>query len=264
MEQLAQLLGQAGSSLNDFPSKLQIMTDNLNENFTGLQNIVQQISQKTLEQSEESTNVMKSQVEELSAILQSRVGDLQTGQQSLINEQSRNLQISENLLSAFNTSIENMNGLSDGVNQSIKNLNEAQAALVSTTMNFRNTSQELNTSSNRFGEAQVLFSKYSNDFLSNNRDNIDEIQKSLKIASDVSSDYAQKFEIIENGLQNIFSKINSGLTDYEITVKDSLENYLKKYSDALTNTAESLGGALSIQQEILEELTDQLSKLKLN
>jgi uncharacterized phage infection (PIP) family protein YhgE len=138
MEHLAKILGQAGGSLSDFPVKLQNMTDNLNENFRGLQDVVKQISQQTLNQSEDSTNAMKKQVEEMSKILTSQVGGLQSGQQSLLTEQSKNLQVSENLLSAFNTSIENMNGLSVGVTQSINNLNEAQAALATTISNFRN------------------------------------------------------------------------------------------------------------------------------
>jgi methyl-accepting chemotaxis protein len=261
MEHLAKLLGQAGNSLTDFPMKLQNMTDNLNENFRGLQDVVKQISQQTLNQSEDSTNAMKKQVEEMSKILTTQVGGLQSGQQSLLTEQSKNLQVSENLLSAFNMSIENMNGLSVGVAQSINNLNEAQAALATTISNFRNASQEINSSSSKFGESQLLFSKHSNEFLQNNSSTIDEIQKSLVKAKDVSADYAQKFEIIEKGLQDIFGKITVGLKDYQETVSGSLETYLGKYTEALTKTAESLAGASSKQEDILEELTEQLSKL---
>lgn len=261
MERLAGLLGQAGGSLTDFPAKLQNMTDNLNENFRGLQDVVQQISKQTLSQSQDSTNAMKKQVEDMSEILRTKVGDLQSGQQSLLTEQSKNLQVSENLLSAFNTSIENMNGLSVGVTQSINKLNEAQTALTSTISSFRNASQEINSSSSKFGESQVTFSRYSNDFLQNNSNTIDEIQKSLVKAKDVSADYAQKFEIIEKGLQDIFAKITTGLKDYQATVSGSLESYLGKYSNALTETAGSLEKASAKQEAILDELTEQLVKL---
>ena len=261
MENLAKLLGQAGGSLTDFPSKLQDMTDNLNENFKDLQNVVKQISQQTFSQSEASTSAMKTQVEEMSEILRLKVGDLQTGQQALITEQSKNLQVSENLLSAFNTSIENMTGLTVGVKDSINNLNEAHASLSNTILNFKNASHEISTSSSRFGESQLLFSRYSNDFLANNSSTIDEIQKSLLKAKEVSADYAQKFETIEQGLKNIFAQITIGLKDYQETVSGSLEAYLGKYTEALTKTAESIAAAASIQEDILEELTEQLSTL---
>jgi hypothetical protein len=264
MEHLAKILGQAAGSLTDFPMKLQKMTDNLNENFRDLQDVVKQISQQTLSQSEDSTKAMKKQVEDMSEILRRKVGDLQSGQQSLLSDQSKNLQVCENLLSAFNTSIENMKGLSLGVTHSISKLNEAQAGLEGTISNFRSASQEINSSSNKFGESQITFSRYSNDFLQNNSNTINEIQKSLVKAKDVSADYAQKFEIIEKGLQDIFAKITTGLKDYQETVSGSLETYLGKYTDALTNTAQSLAGASSMQQEILEDLTEQLSKLNNN
>ena len=261
MERLAHLLGQAGGSLTDFPMKLQNMTDNLNENFRGLQDVVKQISQQTLSQSEDSTNTMKKQVEHMSEILRTNVGSLQSGQQSLLIEQSKNLQVSESLLSAFNTSIENMNELSVGVTQSINRLNQAQTELSNVISTFRNVSQEINSSSSRFGESQVTFSRYSNEFLQNNSSAIEEIQKSLDKAKEVSADYAQKFEIIEKGLQDIFAKITTGLKDYQETVSGSLETYLGKYTEHLTKTAESLAGASSKQEDILEELTEQLTKL---
>ncbi|WP_443938218.1 hypothetical protein [Pedobacter sp. MW01-1-1] len=261
MERLAGLLGQAGGSLTDFPTKLQNMTDNLNENFRGLQEVVQQISKQTLSQSEESTNQMRKQVEDMSEILRSKVGDLQSGQQTLLTEQSKNLQVSENLLSAFNTSIEKMNGLSTEVNGSISKLNQAQSELEKVISVFRNVSQEINTSSSRFGESQNEFSKHSNQFLQNNSNTITEIQKSLETAKGVSADYAQKFEIIEKGLSKVFADLDTGLRGYQTTVRESLETYLGKYTDALTKTAESLAGASSKQEDILEELTEQLSKL---
>jgi len=138
MERLAGLLGQAGGSLTDFPSKLQVMTDNLNENFRGLQDVVKQISQQTLSQSEQSTNEMRKQVEEMSEILKNKVGDLQAGQEMLLTKQSQNLQVSDSLLSAINTSIEKMNGLSTAVNLSISKLNQAQTELEKAISAFKN------------------------------------------------------------------------------------------------------------------------------
>ena len=262
MERLAGLLGQAGGSLTDFPVKLQLMTDNLNENFKGLQNVVKQISQQTLSQSEQSTIEMRRQVEEMSEILKNKVGYLQVGQETLLTKQSENLQISDSLLGAFNTSIEKMNGLSIGITESINKLNQAESDLEKVISALKNISQDVNTSSGRFGESQLSFSKYSTEFLQNNSKNIQEIQKSLSTAKEVSSDYAKKFEVIEKGLQGVFAKINTGLKDYQITVGQSLEQYLGKYTEHLTNTTASLAAAQKQQEDILEELTEQLSRIK--
>lgn len=262
MERLAGLLGQAGGSLTDFPMKLQTMTDNLNENFRGLQDVVKQISQQTLSQSEQSTNEMRKQVEEMSEILKNKVGDLQSGQETLLTKQSQNLQVSDSLLIAFNSSIEKMNRLSTGVNETISKLNQAQNDLERVIATFRNISQDVNASSSKFGESQITFSKYSNEFLQNNSKTIQEIQKSLSTAKEVSTDYAQKFSIIERGLQQIFAQIKEGLDQYKNAVGSNLETILGEYTKSLTKSAESLASATELQSESIKDLSEEINRLK--
>lgn len=262
LENLTTLLGQAGSSLTDFPSKLELMTDNLNQNFKGLQEVVQQISQQTLQQSEQSTEQMRKQVEEMSEILKDKVGVLQIGQEVLMTKQTENLQVSEKLLGSFNSSIERLNELSNQVNETVSSFSKVQGELNSASGQLKSITDNVLSSSNSFKEAQLKFAQHSNEFLKNNASTIEEIQKSLKQAKELSTEYSSKFEIIEKGLQGIFQQINTGLEDYRDTVGESVESFLGKYTEALTNTAKSLSGAASKQEEILEELTEQLSKLQ--
>jgi hypothetical protein len=221
IERLADLLEKAGTALTDFPSNLQVMSE----------------------------------------ILKNVVAGFETGLKNVLIGQTATQQVSESLLNAFNTSIEKMKGLSSGVTETISKLNQAQSELERVIATFSNISQDVNASSSKFGESQVTFSKYSNEFLQNNLSTIQEIQKSLLTAREVSTDYTQKFEIIEKGLQEIFAKINTGLKDYQTTVGQSLETYLGKYTEHLTKTAESLAAASAKQEDILEELTEQLSRL---
>jgi len=262
LENLTTLLGQAGSSLTDFPSKLELMTNNLNQNFKGLQEVVQQISQQTIKQSEQSTEQMRKQVEEMSEILKDKVGDLQVGQEVLMTKQTENLQVSEKLLGSFNSSIDRLNELSNQVNETVSSFNKVQGELNSASGQLKSITENVLSSSNSFKEAQLKFAQYSNEFLKNNASTIEEIQKSLKHAKELSTEYSSKFEIIEKGLQGIFQQIKTGLEDYRDTVGESVESFLGQYTEALTNTAQSLSGAASIQEEILEELTEQLSKLQ--
>lgn len=268
LENLTTLLGQAGSSLTDFPSKLELMTDNLNQNFMGLQEVVQQISQQTLQQSEQSTKQMRKQVEEMSEILKDKVGDLQVGQEVLMTKQTENLQVSEKLLSSFNSSIERLNELSNQVNETVSSFSKVQGELDSASGQLKSITENVLSSSNSFKEAQLKFAQHSNEFLKNNASTIEEIQKSLKQAKKLSTEYSSKFEIIEEGLQGIFQQINTGLKDYRDTVGESVESFLGKYTEALTNTAKSLADAANTQQgiqtELLEELTEQLDKLNRN
>ncbi len=264
LEHLSSMLSQAGSSLTDLPGKLQEMTENLGENFRGLQDVVEKITTQTLSQSENVTDRMRGQVDEMSEIIKERMGELQVGQEVLMGRQSENLHISDRLLSSFNNSIEKMNGLSAEVTNSISKFSKVQVELNSVSGQLRHISDNVVTSTNTFKNAQNEFSQHSNDFIRKNSETIQEIQKSLTKAKEVSADYADKFSVIENGLQNIFEQIEEGINNYRDTVGGSLETFLSKYSEALTNTASSLEGASTKQEEILEELTEQLSKLQMN
>jgi ABC-type transporter Mla subunit MlaD len=264
IENLTQLLGQAGGSLNDFPNKLDEMISRLNENFNGLQEIVKNISKETLEQSEKSNMKMKEQVELTANLLGEKIGDLQIGHESLLTKQNENLQVSESLLNSFNSSIDKQDKLVNQINETILGFSKVQGELNSASGQWKSITDNILSATNKFNESQSRFVQHSEDFLSQNASTIEQIQSSLKQAKDLSIEYSKKFEIIQNGLQGIFQQIHSGLEDYRGVVGQSLEGFLGEYTSALTNTAESLGGAASKYEAIVEELTEQLSNLQNN
>lgn len=264
IENLTKLLGQAGGSLNDFPNKLQEMTDKLNENFKGLQDIVKEISKQTLEQSEDSTRKMKEQVEQTTHLLGNKIGDLQIGQEVLMTKQTENLQVSESLLNSFNASIERLNELSNQVNETVSSFSKVKGELNSASGQLKSITENVLSSSNSFKEAQLKFAQHSNEFLKNNASTIEEIQKSLKQAKELSTEYSSKFEIIERGLKNVFDELDKGLRGYQENVEVSTASYLQKYSDSLTVAAKSLADAGSKYEDTAEMLTEQLDKLSRN
>lgn len=264
IENLTKLLGQAGGSLNDFPTKLEEMTNKLNDNFRGLQDIVQQISKQTLAQSEESNRNMKEQVEQTTNLLGDKIGDLQVGQEVLMTKQTQNLQLSSDLLTSFNSSIERLNDLSNQVNETVSSFSKVQVELNSASGQLKSITDNVLSSSNSFKEAQLKFAQHSNEFLKNNASTIEEIQKSLQQAERLSSDYANKFEIIEKGLKNIFEELDKGLKGYQENVEVSTASYLEKYSKALTDTASALGKSFDKLDPVLDEINESLAEIKNN
>lgn len=262
LENLSTVLANAGEKLTSFPEQLEQMTQNLNSNFVNLQNVVDEISKKTMQESTESTMKMRGEIEELSKILTSKVGELQSGQEGLLNKQNENIQVSQNLLSAFNNSIENLNHLSNEVKGTLSSFSEVQSELSNASEKFKEISQNVLTSSNTMMSTQKGFSDQSDRFLNTNSKTIEEIQISLSRAKELSSDYSEKFQVIEKGLSSIFDQIHNGIEEYRDNVGESIETFLGKYTEALTTTAESLSGSSNRQSEILEELTEQLSRLQ--
>ena len=262
MENLAKTLGEAGKSLTDFPDKLQVMTDNLNNNFAGLQEVIKHIGEETFKTSDEINKKMQNDIKDMAVILKDNVSSIQEGQGSIVAEQSKNLELSENLLSAFNESISNMNTISSEVSRTLVEFKTVHKEIIGITNEFKTISENVNDSTNQNKLAQEHFSKYSSNFVKGNQEIIENINETIETSANLVNEYSEKFEVIEQGLKGIFNQIDNGLNEYQKNVGSSLESYLTKYSDALTNTAQSLSSASQEQFEILEELSEQLSKLK--
>ncbi|MBW1615091.1 MAG: MotA/TolQ/ExbB proton channel family protein [Deltaproteobacteria bacterium] len=260
LEKLAVILGEAGGALTSFPDNLFKMTENLNENFKNLQGTVQDIAKQTLAQSNESTEQMKDQVERMTETFKNRVGELQIGQEVLITKQSENMQVSDKLLSAFNISIEKMNGLSTNVTETISKFGKVQDGFNSTAEQLKLISDNINNSSETFKNSFDDFKTAQMQFFDNNSKTIKEIQESLLSSKEVSADYVEKFGIIEKGLESIFNQIKTGLSDYTNTIDESVKKFLDNYTDELKKSADALAGAIDKQEDILEGLTEQLDK----
>lgn len=231
MERLANLLANAGESLNKLPVVL-----------------------------EETTRRMSELVNQISVNVKKEVEGLQAGQGALITKQTENLQMSDTLLAAFNTSIDKLKGLSDGVEQAVSKFSEVSGEFNSAAGQIRAISENVMSSTEVFKKSQQGFVEHSDKFLAENSKTIEEIQKTLNQAKELSNGYVQKFQIIEKGLQKIFEQIQEGLSGYQNTMAEGIKKYLDKYTDELTKTAQSLAGASEMQKDILEELTEQLDK----
>ncbi len=260
MEKLASIISDAGSALLYFPDKLSEMTQNLNENFQGVQEMVNAMSKNAKEQSLESVQQMRLQLEQFSKVLNDNVGDLQSGQQGLMVEQSKNLENSLKLQLSFNDSLGQMSELSKELNNTITKINKAQGDLQSAISSVNNTSLDVKAYASKLSESQLQFAKSSHEFVKSNADSIKEIRDSLHAAKDLSKHFAEKFVVIESGLTSIFSQIEEGLKQYQITVSSNLDSTLVNYSEHFTNATEALKGVLLNQESLLEEIIDILPK----
>lgn len=200
-------------------------------------------------------------MKEMSEIFSSKITELQIGQEMLLNKQNESIEVSDKLLNTFNYSIDKMNNLSIEITETISEFESVKSELVNASSELFNISKTVNSSSEIFRNAQDGFINQSNKFLENNSKTLQELQLSLNKAQEVSTDYSQKFNIIQNGLKGIFEQIQEGLMDYKKTIEENLKSYLGEYTNSLTKTADSLASAAKEQENILDELTEQLSKL---
>ena len=69
LENIIAYLRQTGRALSDFPARFQAMSENLTKNFGHLQEMLQKTTLEALSQNNESTAVMKKQIQEMNEII---------------------------------------------------------------------------------------------------------------------------------------------------------------------------------------------------
>ncbi len=271
LENLAKILGSAGNSLNDFPARLEVMTETLQKNFKDLQAVVSKVADETRAQNEDSQKSMREEnekaiektrqlIDQMSQALGDRMGGLQQGQEAIIGKQSENIEASVLLLKTLNGSIENLKTASEEIQQTLGEFSKLQGSLGMAVVQLKSASENVSGLSGDLIRSQESLETHTEKFNEKNQQVIREILVTIENAKELSSAYSEKFDLIEKGLQSIFEQIQSGLLEYRDTIGISLESFLGQYSDSLTKTAESLAEASTKQEDILEELTEQLSR----
>lgn len=126
-----------------------------------------------------------------------------------------------------------------GVMQPIQ---ESSRALHSSTQLLQGTAQAIRTQTDMF--------------LTQNQKNLKELQTALSTAQTVSKDYAEKFAVIEQGLQKIFKQIQEGLTQYQKTVNEKLNESLKDFLTQFEQATHALKGSVEELTEVLDIVQD--------
>lgn len=80
----------------------------------------------------------------------------------------------------------------------------------------------------------------------------------------MSESYINKFETIEEGLQGIFKHLQEGLIEYQTTTSGTLNEYLVSFSTALKDSQDGLSGILGSLNEMVDDLTETVDKLRKN
>jgi uncharacterized phage infection (PIP) family protein YhgE len=83
----------------------------------------------------------------------------------------------------------------------------------------------------------------------------------LRKAEEVATDYANKFAVIQTGLNGIFSQIQDGLSEYQRSTRASLNEYLGQFSEQLSRAVQSLSGGIEELNGVFEEIADTKARL---
>lgn len=276
LNRVIESLNESAGVMEKLPDILGKMLDDINQtNYEESQNRQTQ----TKEEFDSTVNKFKASIDSIIDSL-SKAEKQQIDREGALLDQVNNSlstsvkQIEDIILVQENYTTEITNLLSSTTNvvkeeqALLSHINENNKLMVEITNKFDTISASLNGSTDQMDNASKnldsslqsirhMFQKMT-EF---NDKTLDQIGDSLSENQEVLNDYVRKFEIIRNGLDDIFTEVEGGLTRYSVTVKNGINDYLSEFTNKLSTASGALAGSVEALNELFEIISDQLDNL---
>lgn len=188
--------------------------------------------------------------------------DISSKQADLIALQDDTTVQTRKLLDSFSMSIDRLEKMNEYISGTMNMFQQAQGYITGSTAHLQTITGDMKSATQLFNKTQSDYSARMEELQRNNQQGIESIKELLNYSGEMSVEYAEKFEIIRQGLGAIFSQLQNGLTEYSRVVQQTTQKYLDQYSTSLTSTTEALSSTIQQQNEVVEMLVESLNSRK--
>jgi len=272
-EQLQQTKAMLEQSTSEAQAEAQRRSEELENVFAGLLEKLQQgISQqrKTVEESatkasEEAataTAMMREEAERAATKFGETIGELQKNVAELLDRQSNNVQIVDNLIANAEDILKQGSALANSMNTTIGTVRETIGQIQTVSQQFTDSAKTLKLSGENLQYSTEEFALQNAEYLTANRETLEKMLQSQAESEKLLSVFADKFTVIENGLGGIFNQVNQGLNSYAAITRETINNYLRDFSTQLAEASKQLAGSVEALGENMEDLADTFSSVR--
>ncbi len=265
------------TAMQQMQEQITYATGAISNAITEVKEVMSGISQSSQEQSNQMVSKLADAAEKMGSFLTGTIStlsnsvqqsvkgitdDINNKQTDLIALQEDTTSQTKKLLENFNVGLERLEKMNEYVTDTMNGFKQAQGEITVSTSNLRTISSDMKLATELFNKGQNDYAARLAQLQTASQKGIDQVTEMLKNSGQLSDEYVQKFELIKQGLGSIFSQLQSGLTEYSRTVKDTTDKYLASYTSSLTQTTGALASTIERQNEITEMLTDTISRYK--
>lgn len=265
------------TAMQQMQEQITYATGAISNAITEVKEAMSGISQSSQEQSNQMVSKLADAAEKMGSFLTGTIStlsnsvqqsvkditdDINSKQTDLIALQEDTTSQTKKLLENFNIGLERLEKMNEYVTGTMNGFKQAQGEITVSTSNLRTISSDMKLATELFNKGQNDYAARLTQLQTASQKGIDQVTEMLKNSGQLSDEYVQKFYLIKQGLGSIFSQLQSGLTEYSRTVKDTTDKYLASYTSSLTQTTGALASTIERQNEVTEMLTDTISRYK--
>lgn len=265
------------TAMQQMQEQITYATGAISNAITEVKEVMSGISQSSQEQNNQMVSKLADAAEKMGSFLTGTIStlsnsvqqsvkgitdDINSKQTDLIALQEDTTSQTKKLLENFNVGLERLEKMNEYVSGTMNGFKQAQGEITVSTSNLRTISSDMKLATELFNKGQNDYAARLAQLQTASQKGIDQVAEMLKNSGQLSDEYVQKFDLIKQGLGSIFSQLQSGLTEYSRTVKDTTDKYLASYTSSLTQTTGALASTIERQNEVTEMLTDTISRYK--
>lgn len=265
------------AAMRQMQEQIAFATGSISNAISEVKEVMNSITQSSQEQSNQMVAKLTDATEKLGSFLDSTIinlsssvqksmksitDDVNSKQADLLALQEDTTSQTKKLLEAFNSGLDRLEKMNEYVTDTMNSFKQAQGEISISTGNLRTISGDMKLVTELFNKGQSDYTEKLNQLQLSSQRGIDQVAKMLKNSGQMTDEYAQKFEVIKQGLSGIFSQLQTGLTEYSRTVQATTQKYLDQYTTNLTQTTDALSSTIQQQNEVVEMLNEILSRKK--
>lgn len=242
-----------------------------------VKDVMSRITTSSEEQSNQMINKLSEAAEKMGIFLNGTISSLSTSVQDSVktitddvnSKQADLIAIQEDttsqtrkLLETFNQGLDRLEKMNEYITGTMNMFQQAQGHITGSTAHLQTISGDMKLATQLFSKSQDDYSIKMESLQRNSQLGIDAVTKLLGDTTQMSSDYVEKFEVVKQGIGNIFNQLQLGLIEYSKTVQATTQKYLDQYSSSLTETTDALSSTIQQQNEVVEMLVESLNSHK--
>jgi hypothetical protein len=262
MEQLSLRLSTVSDSLLSVPETMQNVSREISETIDLLKNSVIDNITKANHESKANSTENKELCESANTTYKETLKEVNTRMDKIIEDQKNNLMLFSDVTKEVQDTLDYNKNLNleyqqilNGSKGVVEKINSIAAKFQLNSEHLDNITYSLTASIDNHKKEVLSVSEAQNNLLL-------DINKSIDKTQGVSETYINKFETIEEGLQGIFKHLQEGLVEYQTTTSGTLNDYLVSFSTSLKDSQEGLSAILGSLNEMVEDLTESVDKLR--
>ena len=225
------------------------------------QEAIGKITSETAQASSDATDKMYQLVDQATNRLSENVQNAEKSISTLLQQQSDqteafNAQIanSQDTFTSGQKMLEEMGTSLTSVRQVIESAQEFSELLTIGADQLKGSGQQLR-------QASTVFNQENEKYLTSNRETIQQLQNLHERTRQLLDNSTQRFETIDEGLQGIFSEIETGLNTYAVSSRETINTYLSDFATQLTAAVAALSNSIEALEDNFEDLNDRIEQL---